>query len=332
MYRRILVPLDGSHSAEEVLPLVAALARASAGAALLLHLRDNAPTGDFQPAMPGDDPYLDALEQQVDFSGVSVLRGIANGCDAATISGVGREWGADVIVLRCRRSETVQTRVDDRIAWDTVRLSQVPVMLLRQELPPLLSGSRSGRSAPLRCLVPLDGSPEAEMAIIPALNLIGALAGSSMSVLHLMRVVPTENQWREAARYLDALAARLRRRSASLPFVLSVNWSVIAHIDVAEAVERIAEHGEDDPAISSWSIARHIASTPSQSHGFTRCDIVALTTHGRGGLRRWTIGSVAEGILRRTELPVLILRPRPVASHTLEDDIEIERWRVRQRA
>ena len=37
-------------------------------------------------------------------------------------------------------------------------------------------------------------------------------------------------------------------------------------------------------------------------------DLIAMTTHGRSGLRRLVVGSVAEGVLRRADSPVLLLR------------------------
>jgi nucleotide-binding universal stress UspA family protein len=37
-------------------------------------------------------------------------------------------------------------------------------------------------------------------------------------------------------------------------------------------------------------------------------DLVAMTTHGRTGLERWLMGSVAEAVIRRSSAPVLLVR------------------------
>jgi nucleotide-binding universal stress UspA family protein len=37
-------------------------------------------------------------------------------------------------------------------------------------------------------------------------------------------------------------------------------------------------------------------------------DLVVMTTHGRGGIRRWLLGSVAEKIVRTASVPVLLIR------------------------
>lgn len=43
-------------------------------------------------------------------------------------------------------------------------------------------------------------------------------------------------------------------------------------------------------------------------------DLVVLTSHGRGGLGRWLLGSVAEQLVRRAAGPVLLVRPQPATS------------------
>jgi len=42
---------------------------------------------------------------------------------------------------------------------------------------------------------------------------------------------------------------------------------------------------------------------------FGRCDLIAIATHGRGGLQHWVLGSITERVLGATKLPILIVRP-----------------------
>ena len=77
--------------------------------------------------------------------------------------------------------------------------------------------------------------------------------------------------------YLDQLAARLRAGS------LSVQTRVVSHIRPATAIL-------DD----------------ASSNG---ADLIALATHGRGGLKRWLVGSVADKVVRGRYTPVLVYRP-----------------------
>ena len=54
---------------------------------------------------------------------------------------------------------------------------------------------------------------------------------------------------------------------------------------------------------------------------FGRCDIIAIVTHGRGGLQHWVLGSIAERVPGATKLPILIVRPESVKfEHTLNSE------------
>lgn len=53
-------------------------------------------------------------------------------------------------------------------------------------------------------------------------------------------------------------------------------------------------------------------------------DLIALSTHGRGGLTRWILGSVADRVSRGTRLPVLLVRPPDLAAVPFPRQSEIE--------
>ena len=83
---------------------------------------------------------------------------------------------------------------------------------------------------------------------------------------------------------------------------VDITWSIEECEDVAESLLKIAQ-GE--------GIGTH-----------TPCDLIALTTHGGGGVYRWMKGSVAERVLNSTTMPLLIVHPHKLslsfASHTGE--------------
>jgi nucleotide-binding universal stress UspA family protein len=55
--------------------------------------------------------------------------------------------------------------------------------------------------------------------------------------------------------------------------------------------------------------------------GFVRPrDLLVMTTHGRTGLARWFLGSVAEAVIRRSPVPVLVVRSVAAAAETTESD------------
>lgn len=134
-----------------------------------------------------------------------------------------------------------------------------------------------------RLLIPLDGSPLSEAALTYAED----LARASDSELLLVRVAwapMPDADWgqaqgravREAEAYLDSLAAGLRKRGQS------VETAVISSPDPARAlVDQIDVRD---------------------------ADLVVMGTHGRSGVDRLVAGSVAEGVLARTPVPVMLVR------------------------
>ncbi len=85
---------------------------------------------------------------------------------------------------------------------------------------------------------------------------------------------------------------------------LSITWSVAVAQDVAHAIIQMAENGEDAEGAGA----------------FGRCDLIAIATHGRGGLQHWVMGSVTERVLGATKLPILIVRPQSVELKHVSSD------------
>ena len=176
----------------------------------------------------------------------------------------------------------------------------------------------------MRALVPLDGSTLARTVIEPAAQLVAALASPGEGSLHLVRVVkpPTsqelrlasehgtaesleENKLHRAKIYLNTITDQLRTGPLAL-LNLSITWSVTIAQDVAHAIIQMAENGEDAEGAGA----------------FGRCDLIAIATHGRGGLQHWVLGSIAERVLGATELPILIVRPKSAElKHTLSSEV-----------
>ncbi|MEX1254078.1 MAG: universal stress protein [Dehalococcoidia bacterium] len=151
-----------------------------------------------------------------------------------------------------------------------------------------------------RLLVPLDGSDLAE----EALRIASDMAEGVNGVLVLARVVPPpvpgrfyapnlldqvqEAQAREAEAYLEALAERLKKDR------LHVETRVLKG-EVASTLVRLAEQ--------------------------ERCELIAMSSHGLGGVGWHVFGSVAQKVLHSSRCPVLIVRP-PVEEFEREEEKE----------
>jgi nucleotide-binding universal stress UspA family protein len=125
-----------------------------------------------------------------------------------------------------------------------------------------------------RILVPLDGTPEAAVALAPAL----ALAKATGAKLRLVRVteLPTGPEAEAASENLTRVAAEIEGSGQPVDAVLR---------DGDPAGEIAAEAGEGGAGL------------------------VVMATHGRAGLGRAVLGSVAAGVLAQSPAPVVLLRP-----------------------
>jgi nucleotide-binding universal stress UspA family protein len=104
----------------------------------------------------------------------------------------------------------------------------------------------------------------------------------------------------EAGAYLRGIEQRLREGELASS-QLSITSSVVINTDIAETLIQMAENGEYTDKVG-------------ESSGY---DVIAMGTHGRGGLQRWVMGSITERVLEATKLPLLIVRP-PKADDTTE--------------
>jgi nucleotide-binding universal stress UspA family protein len=135
-----------------------------------------------------------------------------------------------------------------------------------------------------KILIPLDGSNLAELA----LDRVGQLATKEQTTITLLRAAeahvmppldPVEAQVavvREAESYLDRIAARLRERGF-------------------KKVETSIWYGAPAAAIV-------------EAADVQKPDLIVMSTHGRSGVGRLILGSVAESVLRGTITPILLLR------------------------
>lgn len=326
MLQRILVPLDGSLRAEQAIPVAARIAHISGGTLVLLQV-----TGiplEYEPALYASyvaqtpfyaqellnaelakaQYYLVDLAQSERLKGITTVTEVRSGAAAPAILEFARAQQVDLIVM-CSHGRTGFTRwALGSVAQKIARHSPVPVLVLREGN--FEHTDRVAEAAqPVRALVALDGSPLAEAALVPAAQLVASLAAPAQGALHLAQIVTlpmlrSEQDYKqhdgearkqalqEAIGYLSTVVDNLRNRWA-VALDLKVTWSVAVNEDVADAIIRMAELGEETGAYEVQG-----------------CDLIAMATHGRGGLQRWMLGSITERVLDGTKLPLLIVRPQ----------------------
>jgi nucleotide-binding universal stress UspA family protein len=148
---------------------------------------------------------------------------------------------------------------------------------------------RAGGPSFARILVPLDGSPLAEGILAQVL----ALAGPFHASFILVQVIE-----RPAYPMLDVSGVQTREAEEAIRYLDRIRGTV-----EAAGFRALTEALFGDPATA---ILAHAAKVEA--------DVIAMSTHGRSGLNRWLLGSVAEKVLSGSEAPVLLYRAWTEAS------------------
>lgn len=319
MFKRILVPLDGSSRAESALPIAARVARAYGGSVLLVQAASIPPTYASYLAAPDlstaelveaevndAERYLEAQAESEALAGIETETKALFGAAAQTILSVAQSYNIDLIVMTSQGKTGLKRWVLGSVAQKIARHASMPVLVLH-EGGPIPAGPHPDMH-PVRALVPLDGSALARVAIEPAAHLVAALAAPGQGGLHFLRVVKPpvieegtsqeeaesikQQALHRAKTYLSSVVSHLREGPLAR-LNLTLTWSAVLADDVAQAIIRMAEDGEDAEGAGV----------------FGRCALIAMATHGRSGFQHWVLGSVTERVLSGTKLPILVVRP-----------------------
>jgi nucleotide-binding universal stress UspA family protein len=301
-FRRILVPLDGSPLAEQIVPLTLEIARVARSKVRLV-LVHQTPTPPFDALSEQlyvqidlalrktESEYLTTLGAKLrKSSGLQISTVMIEGPIGPTLVRYAQDMGADLVAM------TTHGRGGLRGAW----LGSVADHLSRSLHVPVIVGRAKEATADLprrpkirEILVPLDGSPLAEAALVPA-SAMAKLFGAELLLVQVVWPLSAGNllpvpfpagydnevigvQRKETQEYLDSVANDLGERG------VAARATVVVGHNVAEALLDLA-HPQ-------------------------RIDLVAIATHGRGGIRRLMLGSVADKLIRGAGPPALVVRP-----------------------
>ena len=222
---------------------------------------------------------------------VQVARAMLDGTPAPAIAEYVSDIGADLVVMTTHGLGGIRRAWLGSVADQLVRRLEVPMLIIR----PKEDGATSGEAPAVRAiLVALDGSPRAE-AVLPVAAALARLWGSRLVLIQVVQPVglmidlssvypvglmeDLSRLAREQARdYLQGVADRLTSAGVAASAVVVLGTSVF---DAIQEAARAPDIG-----------------------------MVALATHGRGGVRRLVLGSVADKLVRGGERPVLVTRPR----------------------
>jgi nucleotide-binding universal stress UspA family protein len=303
MYTTIVLPYDGSEHSARAIPVAAALAKRTGARVELVIVHDPSAYIPFVPgevAIPVYDQELVQAHRERDAEvlaravadlqagGVNATGTVLDGTIVEALEEYVASHGADLVIMTTH----------GRSGFQRLRLGSVSTGFLTRATVPVLvvHGARSE---------PGDGEPR-----LPSGQLLCTLDGSAFAEA----VLPHARRFAEATGMALHLVAVTVPHSVSMaPFgtesLLADESALSAEEHVREDyLHRIAEQcpaGTTVRAVTDMSAARGILDAAAEGS----CGAIAIATHGRGGLKRMVLGSVADEVIRHAETPVLVFRP-----------------------
>ena len=295
MYEKILVPLDGSELAELALPYAEELAAKLGSEVTLLAVTESAEVQDYYEQQVYIQRRIDAAESAIKRylekpkgEESKVKSAILVGHPAEEIVDYADKEEMGLIIMATHGRSGIRRWALGSVADKVVRAAKQPVALIRAK------GARNDlreRGILNKVLVPLDGSKESE-TIIPYINELASRLKVEVILLmvvskayhveavgeEMVQIPYTENEMglltANAGSYIQKMEDLLKGAGIATKTELRTG-------DAAEEIIKIADE--------------------------LRSDMVAMSTHGRSGISRWTLGSVANKVLHNGNTPVLLV-------------------------
>jgi nucleotide-binding universal stress UspA family protein len=277
MYKKVVVPLDGSPLAEVALPYAEEIAGKMDSEIILLTVLATEETEEINTHYQYMNKVVDITQRQVDKylndqgqDGIKVGTATRVGNPAEGILDYVNNGALHLIVMATHGHSGISRWAVGSVADKVVRAtSRQPLLLIRAKgAHPDVRAKRILKKA----LIPLDGSAESE-AVIPY---ISELALKLQMELTLLRVIPKTNHiFAITEAYLQNWSQRLEEKGMTTRYEVRVGGAADQIIDLAD----------------------ELAS-----------DMVAMSTRGQSAMSIWPLGSVAQKVLLGGNTPLLLIK------------------------
>jgi len=314
MYKVIMVPTEGSGFDREAIRVALRTAERSGAKVRLVRVLESdsffgttpeapwtpmsAEVGRSERATALSELYALAAECRREFT-PDITVDLHGGPVADVLQGYARRHEVDLIVMSTHGRTGISRLSLGSVTDSLIRHTSIPVLVVK---------SREGYLNPhldqafKKIVVPLDGSRLAEQ-VLPRVLALAKLEDAHVSLLQVL--IPQSHSRKEIASpdlpwwdkdvslaqaYLFRIARRLRRNG------LIVTTDIVIGENAAEAIGDFA-HRE-------------------------KADMIAIATHGRGGLARMLRGSVADAIMHSGKISMLVLKPDDVATKESDSGVD----------
>jgi nucleotide-binding universal stress UspA family protein len=297
MFSKILVPLDGSQLAERALAPAFALGQQAEGEVLLLRVAlpeklfipDLSIQGGYAVLWPDESidlcrkearKYLETVRARAPALPTVHAKVVDDGVPE-TILDLAVTERVDLIAISSHGYTGITRWALGSVAEKVLQRAPCPVLVVRSPEPLR------------RVLIPLDGSALSEQALDPGLALATALHLEVTLLRAVPRIPPTD-------------VASLEKMERGLGLRLGSELEREAEDYLRDLITARASLGLD----LKWTVSDEPAALAILHHAETHAvDLIAMSTHGRSGLRRWVYGSITEKVMRGAGCSMLIIRP-----------------------
>jgi nucleotide-binding universal stress UspA family protein len=286
MWKKILVPLDGSDLAELALPYAEELANAFKSEIILLHVSE--PSESHYQHM--HELYVKEVSDRIKERIRRVTPVVVSGKPADEIINYADKNKVGLIIMTSHGHSGIMSWATGSIANKLLQAADVPLLLVRAAKPK----RKVQREVLLnRILLPLDGSKAGEAAVAyvgelmsrleSEVTLFGVISSGqhirSVGGLDYINYPPEQMEMfkKEAQEYLDGVYRRLRRRKGSVKVTINVGAG-----DVGQEILKFAED--------------------------KKVNLIAISSHGHSGIEKWVFGSIANKVVLNSKAPVLVVK------------------------
>jgi nucleotide-binding universal stress UspA family protein len=296
MYKRILVTLDGSELAGQVLPYATVLAKGLGAKLVLFRAYNPVPDAAYPPSGAAWDrmaelikqdaeEYLAATAKSLKPTGLDISTSAKFGYPAQLILDEAQRQPDTLIVMSTHGRSGLVRGVLGSVADRVLRTGSVPVFLVK-------SSAKTAKAVKLETVIAtLDGSKLAEQVLPHVIGLAKAL--------HLKVVLLSVNEHPRLAIATDGIPTSPNERIFQELEVWARDYlgKIAANVR-SQGISNIEEQ------VTQGLAAHVIADTARLDPN----NFVAMTTHGRSGIGRFLLGSVVDRVVRESESPVLVIR------------------------
>lgn len=293
---KIVIPLDGSDAAAAIIPFVLEIAAHTSANLVLVTAVQQVGVWDATltlQVMEREEElaqqYLSEQAEQLRAAGAIVETRVTRGEAAEGVLSIAEDGKAGLVAISTHGRSGISRWLFGSVATRVLQSCTTPVLFLHPR-----TGEDKGAPGPVikKILVPLDGSDLAG-SIVPDIEEFARSMGASLVFFNAVSPISTypgfeTSQAASIGKVIEELqeqAKVLLTRAAEHAIQKGIKATMVATLDTA--VDGVLHAADDVDA-----------------------DLIAVATHGRGGLGRAILGSVADGVVRRsTDRPVLVIRP-----------------------